>query len=30
MRIRFDVIVVFNALAENPQVRWIKHAFAVC
>ena len=30
MRIRFDVIVVFNALAENPQVQWIKHAFAVC
>jgi putative endonuclease len=29
MHIRFDVIVVFNALAENPQVQWIKHAFAV-
>jgi len=29
-RIRFDVIVVFNALAENPQVQWIKHAFAEC
>lgn len=27
-RIRFDVIVVFNALAENPQVQWIKNAFA--
>lgn len=30
MRIRFDVIVVFNALAKNPRVQWIKHAFAVC
>ena len=30
MRIRFDVILVFNALAENPQVHWIKHAFAAC
>jgi putative endonuclease len=29
-RIRFDVIVVFNALAENPRVQWIKHAFAEC
>jgi len=28
LRIRFDVIVVFNALAENPHVQWIKHAFA--
>jgi putative endonuclease len=28
LRVRFDVIVVFNALAENPQVQWIRHAFA--
>jgi putative endonuclease len=28
MRVRFDVIVVFNAFAENPRVQWIKHAFA--
>lgn len=27
LRIRFDVIVVFNALAESPQVHWLKHAF---
>ncbi len=26
-RVRFDVIVVFNALAEEPQVLWLKHAF---
>jgi putative endonuclease len=30
MRIRFDVIVVLNALAEDPRVQWIKHAFAEC
>jgi putative endonuclease len=27
MRVRFDVIIVHNALTENPQVQWIKHAF---
>jgi putative endonuclease len=30
MRIRFDVIVVFDALAENPRVQWLKHAFQEC
>lgn len=30
MRIRFDVILVSNALEQNPQVQWIKHAFAEC
>ncbi len=27
MRVRFDVIIVFNTLTQNPRVQWIKHAF---
>ena len=27
LRVRFDVIVVFDALAKEPQVLWLKHAF---
>ena len=25
--VRFDVVIVYDALAENPRVQWIKHAF---
>jgi putative endonuclease len=25
--VRFDVVIVHEALAENPRVHWIKHAF---
>lgn len=27
LRVRFDVIVVFDPCAEAPQIEWIKHAF---
>jgi Holliday junction resolvase-like predicted endonuclease len=27
MRMRFDVIIVFDGLAREPRVQWIKHAF---
>ena len=27
MRVRFDVIIVFEALGTDPRVQWIKHAF---
>jgi putative endonuclease len=27
LRVRFDVIVVSNALGDNPRIRWIRHAF---
>jgi putative endonuclease len=30
MRVRFDVVIVFDALAKSPRVQWIKHAFAAC
>jgi putative endonuclease len=27
-RLRFDVVIVFDALARVPRVQWIKHAFS--